>query len=67
MLEAQIMVRRGQSVTLLVRNDALNIRMAGKALMDGAVDQRIRVENTGSRRVVEGFVRSPEYVEVLVQ
>jgi flagella basal body P-ring formation protein FlgA len=67
MLETRIVVRRGQSVTLVVRNDALNIRMAGKALMDGAIDQRIRVENTVSRRIVEGFVRSPEYVEVLVR
>lgn len=67
MLETKLVVRRGQSVTLVVRNDALNIRMAGKALMDGAIDQRIRVENAVSRRIVEGFVRSPEYVEVLVQ
>lgn len=67
MLETQAVVRRGQSVTLVVRNDQLNIRMAGKALMDGAIDQRIRVENTVSHRIVEGFVRSPEYVEVLVR
>ena len=67
MLETLVVVRRGQSVTLVVQNDALNIRMAGKALTDGAIDQRIRVENTVSRRVVEGFVRSPEYVEVLVR
>jgi flagella basal body P-ring formation protein FlgA len=67
MLETQMVVKRGQTVTLVVKNDTLNIRMAGKALMDGAVDQRIRVENTVSRRVVEGFVRSPEYVEVLIR
>jgi flagella basal body P-ring formation protein FlgA len=66
-LETQVVVKRGQSVTLVVKNDTLNISMAGKALMDGAVDQRIRVENTVSRRIVEGFVRSPEHVEVLVQ
>jgi len=66
MLETQVVVKRGQSVTLVVKNDKLNIRMAGTALMDGAIDQRIRVENTVSRRIVEGFVRSPEYVEVLV-
>ena len=67
MLETQIVVKRGQTVTLVVRNASLNIRMAGKALMDGAVDERIRVENTVSKRVVEGFVRSPELVEVLVR
>lgn len=66
MLQADLMIRRGQSVTILVRNDSLNIRMTGKALTDGAVNQRIKVENVASRRVVEGLVRSPEHVEVLV-
>ena len=66
MLAADVAVRRGQSVTLTVRSDELAIRMKGKALMDGAVNQRIRVENSTSRRVVEGIVRSPEHVEVLV-
>ena len=66
MLAADIAVRRGQSVTLTVRSEALAIRMKGKALMDGTVNQRIRVENSTSRRVVEGIVRSPEHVEVLV-
>ena len=66
MMRADIVIRRGQSVTITIRNDAVNISMAGKALMDGAVNQRIRVENVASRRVVEGIVRSPEHVEVLV-
>ena len=67
LLAADTIIRRGQSVTLIVQNDRLNIRMAGRAMMDGAVNQRIRVENLTSQRVVEGLVRSPEYVEVLVQ
>ncbi len=66
MLIADTVVKRGQSVTLLVRNNGLNITMSGKALMDGAINQRIRVENSVSRRVVEGLVRSPEYIEILV-
>lgn len=66
MLVADTVVKRGQSVTLLVQNDGLNITMSGKALMDGAVNQRIRVKNSVSQRVVEGLVRSPEYVEILV-
>lgn len=40
--------------------------MIGTALMDGAIGQRIRVENVNSGRVVEGIVRSREVVEVLV-
>ena len=66
-LQANVLITRGQSVTLLVNSGTLNISMAGKALMDGAENQRIRVENTGSGRVVEGLVRSEQLVQVLVQ
>jgi flagella basal body P-ring formation protein FlgA len=66
MLQADLMIRRGQSVTILVKSDSLHIRMSGKALADGAVNQRIKVENQATKRVVEGLVRSPEHVEVLV-
>ncbi len=66
MLEAELIVRRGQSVTLIINSGTLNITMSGKALTDGGLNQRIRVENSGSKRIVEGIVRSPEHVEVLV-
>jgi flagella basal body P-ring formation protein FlgA len=65
-LQADVLVRRGQTVTLIVRNDALNIRMTGTALMDGVENQRIRVENGTSQRIVEGLVRSRELVEILI-
>ena len=63
-LEPQILVRKGQTVTLVVAGDTLNIRMSGKALMDGAENERIRVENSVSGRIVEGLVRSSQQVEV---
>ncbi len=66
MVDAENIVRRGQKVTLLVEEGGMQIRMTGKALADGAKDQRIRVENTSSRRVVEGVVRSPEVVEIML-
>lgn len=66
MLQAEMVIRRGQTVTLLVSDARVNIRMSGKALTDGAVNQRIRVENAVSKRIVEGLVRSPEHVEILV-
>lgn len=67
MISADKIVRRGQTVTLVVDADAMNIRMSGTALMDGALNQRIRVENRASGRIVEGLVRSSEHVEVLLQ
>ncbi len=66
LLEADDLVGRGQTVTLAVAGRGLNIRMSGKALMDGALNERIRVENLHSGRIVEGIVRSREVVEVLV-
>lgn len=66
MLQANNIIRRGQTVTLLAKNNSINITMTGKSLMDGALNQRIRVENLNSGRIVEGIVRSREHVEILM-
>lgn len=66
LLEADDLIARGQTVTLAIVTGDVSIRMSGKALMDGGLNQRIRVENLNSGRVVEGIVRSRELVEVLV-
>jgi len=57
MLEADAAVRRGQTVTIVASGGGIAVRMTGKALMDGALNQRIRVQNLNSGRVVEGIVR----------
>ena len=66
MLEANTIIKRGQTVTILVNSAGIGVRMAGTALMDGALNQRIRVENRNSGRVIEGVVRSQEHVEIIV-
>ena len=65
-LKADNYIRRGQTVTLLASNNGIEIRMTGKALADAGLNQRIRVENLNSGRIVEGIVRSREHVEVLI-
>lgn len=57
-------VRRGELVQLRSRIGGLEVRAGGKALGDGARGQRIRVENTQSRRVVEGTVTAAGIVEL---
>lgn len=49
-------VRRGDLVTLVGRAASIEVRAVGKALADGVKGSRIRVENSHSRRVVEGTV-----------
>ena len=64
MVEAQKLVRRGDLVTVIGRAGPMEVRSQGKALRDGAEGDRIPVENSSSRRVVEGKVTAGGQVEV---
>ncbi|MEM7082014.1 MAG: flagellar basal body P-ring formation chaperone FlgA [Pseudomonadota bacterium] len=66
MLSAPIVVRRGQSLTISAgsKTGPIHIRMAGQALADGQIGQRIRVKNLSSGRTIEGIVRSRGRVEI---
>jgi flagellar basal body P-ring formation protein FlgA len=60
-------VQRGQSVTLVADAGGMSIRMAGRALSDGLMNQRVKVQNLSSGRIVEGVARSPQVVEIILQ
>jgi flagella basal body P-ring formation protein FlgA len=58
-------VQRGQTVTLVADAGGINVRMEGRALTDGLVNQRIKVVNLSSGKVVEGIARSSQVVEII--
>jgi flagella basal body P-ring formation protein FlgA len=58
-------VQRGQNVTLMADAAGITVRMPGRALTDGMLNQRIRVENLSSGKVVEGIARSAQVVEIV--
>lgn len=60
-------VQRGQSVTLVADVGGMSVRMAGKVLGDAMVNQRVRVQNLSSGRIVEGIARSEQVVEIIFQ
>ena len=60
-------VQRGQTVTLMADADGMSVRMAGRALSDGLLNQRVRVVNLSSGRIVEGVARSEQVVEIISQ
>ncbi|MEP6545851.1 MAG: flagellar basal body P-ring formation chaperone FlgA [Gammaproteobacteria bacterium] len=60
-------VQRGQSVTLVADLGGMSVRMAGKALGDGLINQRVRVQNLSSGKIVEGVARSEQIVEIISQ
>ncbi len=65
MLLASTIIERGQSVTILTKNSGLTIRMAGTALQDGGLNQRIKIRNRSSEKELEGIVRSRQLVEIM--
>lgn len=64
MVEAAMMIRRGQKVTLLSSTGPVAVSMAGIADKDAVLGSRITVRNLSSGRIVEGIVRSAQTVEI---
>jgi flagellar basal body P-ring formation protein FlgA len=60
-------VVRGQAVTLVADVGAMSVRMAGRAMSDGLMNQRVKVENLSSGKIVEGIARSEQVVEIISQ
>lgn len=63
-LEPIRLVARGQRVVLVVESPYLSVRTAGTALEDGAAGDRIRVQNSESKKIVEGVVGDDGVVRV---
>lgn len=63
-LTPDVLVRRGQRVTLIAAEGPVEIRAQGEALSDGAASDRVRVQNVTSLKVVEGVVESDSVVRV---
>lgn len=66
-LVASKAVQRGQVVTLIADVGGMRVRMAGRAMTDGLVNQRVRVQNQSSGKIVEGIARSEQVVEIILQ
>ena len=55
------------AVTLLADAGGVSVRMAGRALSDGLMNQRVKVQNLSSGKIVEGIARSEQVVEIILQ
>lgn len=63
-LATNLLVRKGQQVTLLAAVGGIEVRANGRALADGGAADRIRVQNLNSSRIVEGLVESADIVRI---
>jgi flagella basal body P-ring formation protein FlgA len=64
MFAPDLIVHRGQQVTLLSAAGPVEVRASGRAMVDGAAGSRIQVQNLSTLRVVEGVVESADRVRV---
>lgn len=64
LLAADVLVKRGQRVMLVVQVAGIEVRAQGEAVSDATANGRVRVLNLDSRRIVEGQVESRDRVRV---
>lgn len=65
MLEAPVVVKRGDQTVIAAGNAQLSVRMTGKALQDGAIGEQIRVQNLASKRTIQGEVQADGSILVM--
>jgi flagellar basal body P-ring formation protein FlgA len=63
-LEAPVLIRRGQAVSVEARRGLVAVSMAGIAQSDGALGELIPVRNVQSKRILQGIVRNEKSVEI---
>lgn len=63
-LDAPLLIHRGQAVTLAVRTGGIEVRAPGMALADAAAEQRVRVRNLNSLKIIEGVADTAGVVRV---
>jgi flagella basal body P-ring formation protein FlgA len=64
LLAADILIKRGQRVTLIAAVGGLEVRAQGEAMADATASGRVRVLNLSSRKIVEGQAESTDRVRV---
>jgi flagellar basal body P-ring formation protein FlgA len=64
-LRNPLVIKRGEIVALQRKTSGFMVSMKGKAMMDGAIGDRIRVKNSSSKRIIEGQVAKAGLVIIL--
>jgi flagella basal body P-ring formation protein FlgA len=63
-LAAPLLIHRGQNVVLTARAGGLEVRAPGVAMADAAAEQRVRVRNLNSLKIIEGIADTAGVVRV---
>lgn len=64
-LDAPMLVRKGQLVTVTLKNGPIALSLQGRAMQNGSQGDAVRILNTASNQIVEGVVTGSQKVAVL--
>lgn len=64
MLDPKIVIKRGQTVTIRLQQASIKIEVQGKALSDGHLNQKIRVKNNRSKKIIWARVIGSGIVQI---
>lgn len=64
MLAPPRLIKRGEQVTVVMESAGVEVRATAKAMSDGASGEKIRVQNTSSKQVLEGVIVSAGVVRI---
>ncbi|MCX7036549.1 MAG: flagellar basal body P-ring formation chaperone FlgA [Proteobacteria bacterium] len=64
LLVSDVLIKRGQRVTLVAAAGGLEVRVQGEAIADASPAGRVRVRNLDSQKVVEGQAESSDRVRL---
>jgi flagella basal body P-ring formation protein FlgA len=56
LIEDELLVHRGDKVSLVVQFGSVRVRTAGEALQDAAIGKKIRIKREGSQTILQGKV-----------
>lgn len=63
-LDAPMLVRKGQLVTVTLKNGPIKLSLQGRAMQNGSNGDTVRVLNTSSNQMVEGVVTGMQTIAV---
>jgi len=66
MVKPSPVVSKGNRVALIFCSPHVMVNVQGKVLEDGYLDQKVKVQREGNRKIFEGRVVSSQEVEVVI-
>lgn len=63
-VQMPVVIKKGDLVTMTLKNNAINLTAQGRAMDDGAAGEPIRVMNTTSKQVIGAVVTGPQMVSI---